>query len=503
MLAPLPPSRPLVSGAAAEAAARLPVHGVIATIARHEAHRLISSFRFVAISILLLLLLILPAVTASARYRLEREAQSAVAEEHAASLRRPTVDDPTVDDPTVDDLVEIRYPALRSPWRLAFAVDGGQAATPDVYEQSLSPFVAPELRRTQRDNYRLPGPVLLDWLFAIRVVLSLAAFLLAHDALCGERQAGTLRLLLSSPVPRWKILAGKLVALWVCLAAVLVLGLALSGGLLFALGQVPLGGEDLLKTGLVALLGLWAAALFTLTALAVSAAVRAPSTSLSVLALLWVGGVVVIPALGNLLAHRLSPVPAEREVEQRMLEARQRIAWEHAGSEGRWRAPEWAATDGYAWERASARAEVERRELQEEIRWWVIDRKLRQARLARTLAALAPPALVQDLGERLTGSGGWRDRAFLAQARAFRSVLEDRVRRLDAADPASPHILFFRGYLSQRPVQARDIPRFALREIPAAEGLALAAPALAVLGLETLILMLLAVYLFARQEPGP
>ncbi|HEX6862619.1 MAG TPA: ABC transporter permease subunit [Thermoanaerobaculia bacterium] len=490
LLAPLRPS-PVFSPKAAEAL-RLPVRGVIATIARQEVHRLIDSFRLPAISILLLPLLILPALTASAQHRSAREAQSAVIEDHASTLRKAAI----------DDLAEAQNPALRPPWQLAFAVDGGQAATPDAYHQALSPLVAPELGRTQRGNHRVPGPAPLDWMFAIRVVLSLAAFLLAHDALCGERQGRTLKLLLSYPIPRWKILTGKLAALWVCLAVPLVLGFALSFGLLLAMGEVPLGGAELLKTGLVVLLGLWAAALFALTALAVSAATRSPSTSLSVLALLWVGGVVVIPALGNLLAHRLSPVPAEGEIERRMMEVQQRIATEHAGREGRWRGPEWAAADGYAWERASARVEIERRRLQEEVRWWVVGRKLGQARLARGLASLSPPSLVQDLGERLTGSGSWRDRAFLSQARAFRSVLEDRFRRLDAADPESPHLLFFRGYLSRRPVPPRESPRFVFTEIPVGEGLANAAPALAFLGLETLVLALLAVRLFARQEPG-
>jgi hypothetical protein len=185
-----------------------------------------------------------------------------------------------------------------------------------------------------------------------------------------------------------------------------------------------------------------------------------------------------------------------------MLEVQQRIASEHAGREGRWRGPEWAAADGYAWERESARIEVERRRLQGEVRWWAVARKLAQARLARRLASLSPPSLVQDLGERLTGSGSWRDRAFLSQARAFRSVLEDRVRRLDAADPASPHLLFFRGYLSRHPVPPREIPHFVFREIPVTEGLANAVPALALFGLEILVLALLAVLLFSRQEPG-
>jgi ABC-2 family transporter protein len=474
---PSPPLAPAAGSGKVAAELRSP-RGVVATIARHEAGRLAASIRFRLIAVLLLGLLVLPAVTASARYDRERRAQAAAAESHAASLRGTTV----------DGLAEVRHPAIRPPWRLAFAVEGGQAATPDVYGQALSPLVAPELRRAERGNDRLPGPAPLDWMFAIRVILSLAAFLLGHDAICGERQAGTLKLLMSYPVPRWKVLAGKLAALWGCLAFPFLAGAALSCALIPALGKVPLATVDLVKAGLVVLLGLWAAAFFALIALAVSAAVRTSSTSLSVLALLWVGAVVAVPALAHLLAHRLAPLPAEGEVGRRMLEVQRRIAREHAGQEGRWRAPEWAAADGYAWERASARAEIERRRLQEEVRWWVIDRKLEQARLARRIASLSPALLVQDLGERLTGSGVWRDQAFLEQARAFGSILADRARKLDQADPASPHILFFQGYLSRRPVPPGALPPFTFREIPVARGLANAGPPLALLALETLLL---------------
>lgn len=461
--------------------------GAVATIARQEGGRLAASFRFPLISLLLVGLLALPALTASERYDRERRAQAAVAGQHAALLHGATI----------DGLAEVRHPAMRPPWRLAFAVDGGQAATPDVYEQALSPLVTPELRRAERGNDRLPGPAPLDWMFAIRVVLSLAAFLLGHDAICGERQAGTLKLVMSYPVPRWKLYAGKLAALWVCLAAPFLLGVALCGALLFALGEVPLSLSDLVKASLIVLLGLGAAAFFALTALAVSAAARTPSTCLSVLALLWVGAVVVVPALGHLLAHRLAPLPTEEEVEARAQEVERRIAREHAGREGHWRTPEWAAADGYAWERASARAETERRRLQDEVRWWMIDRKLRQARLARRISALSPALLIQDLGERLTGSGVWRDQAFLEQARAYRAVLADRVRKLDQADPASPHIHFFRGYLSRRPVPLGTITPFTFHEIPVSGGLANAGPALALFSLETLLLGGL---LFARGE---
>lgn len=493
MLAPLrsPPSPAGCADSPEAAAARPPARRVIATVARHEVQRLAGSFRLPAVSLLLLLLLVLPAVTGSARHQAGRAAQAEIVEQYAAALTAATL----------DDLAELRHPALRPPWRLSWVVDGGQSATPDVYEQALSPLVAPQLRRAERGNHRLPGPAALDWMFAICVALSMAAFLLGHDAICGERQRGTLRLLLAQPIARWKILAGKLAALWLCLAVPLLLGCGMSSALLAALGTVPMDGTDLQRAGLVALLALWAAALFALVALAVSAASRLPSTSLSVLALLWAGAVVVVPALGNLLAHRLAPIPSDSAIERRTAAIQQRIAHRYAGREGRWRAPDWAAADGYAWERASARAEDDRRGLLEGIEQATIDAKLRQARLARALASISPPLLVHELGERLTGCGLERDAAFLEQARAFRSAIEDRVRRLDAADPESPHVLFFRGYLSRRPVAGDAVPRFAFREISLAQGLAGSGTRLAVLALETVVLALLAWLRFARLAP--
>jgi ABC-type transport system involved in multi-copper enzyme maturation permease subunit len=470
---------------------RSPAKGVVASIARHELRRLAASIRLRSVSLLLLVLLVLPALTGSARYRSELAAQAETVELYDAALAAATL----------DDLAELRHPALRPPWRQSWVVDGGQSATPNVYEQALSPLVAPVLRRAQRGNHRLPGPATLDWMFAIGVALSIAAFLLGHDAICGERQRGTLRLLLSQPIARWKILAGKLAALWLCLAVPLIVGSGISCALAAALGTVPLRGADLAAAGSVLLLGLWAAVLFVLVALAVSAASKLPSTSLSVLALLWVGAVVGVPALGNLLAHRLAPVPGEAELERRTAWIQQRIAERHAGREGRWRAPAWAAADGYAWEQASARAENERRRLAERIEQESLGAKLRQARLARTLSCLSPALLVHDLGERLTGTGLARDAAYLAQARAFRPSLEEHVRRIDAADPQSPHVLFFRGYLSSRAVDPEAVPRFVFRELSAAESLTRSAPRLAVLGLETVLLAALAWLLFARLEP--
>lgn len=463
-----------------------------ATVFRLEARRILGSFRFHASAFLLLVLMTLAAVTAAARYRVELVEQAALADDHARQLAGTTL----------DDAAEVLHPAVKPPWRLALLVAGGQEATPDVYSQAPSAFVTPELRRLHTGNPRLPSPAPLDWMFAIRCVLSLAAFLLGHDAVCGERRAGTLKLLLSYPVPRWKVLTGKLLAVWGCLALAFLAGALLSLLLAAGPGGIPLDGTDLAKAGLVVLLGLWAAAFFVLVALLVSSLTREPSASLGVLAWLWVSAVIVVPAVAGLLAHRLDPLPTESEIGRQLAEVRGRVAREFAGREGHWRPLEWAAADGFAWERASAEAENRRQALEEEVRRRVIDGKLGQARLARSLASLSPTSLIEDLAERLTGSGLLRDASFLAQARAYHSTLADRVRALDAADPESPHILFFTNYLSRRPLAPGALPVFTFQEQPVPAGTAAALPLLLVLAVETFLLAAAALLAFARYDAG-
>ena len=53
---------------------------------------------------------------------------------------------------TVGQAVEMLHPAIRPPWNLALAVEGGQSSTPDLYEQALSAQVSPELRRIRSAN---------------------------------------------------------------------------------------------------------------------------------------------------------------------------------------------------------------------------------------------------------------------------------------------------------------------------------------------------------------
>ena len=59
-----------------------------------------------------------------------------------------------------------------------------------------------------------PLPILfppLDFLFIVTIIMSLLAILFSYDAITGERQSGTLRLMIANSVSRTTILFGKFI----------------------------------------------------------------------------------------------------------------------------------------------------------------------------------------------------------------------------------------------------------------------------------------------------
>lgn len=428
-----------------------------------EIRELIVSLRFLLSSFLIVGLMILSAVIHDVRGRRQLERQATVLTSYAAALELATI----------DALAGIEHPALKPPAGLAFLAEGGQTATPDAIFRPLSPLLEPSFG-SLTPSFEQALPRTLDWAFLLRAVLSLVAFVLGYDAICGSRQRALLKLVLSYPLSRRQVLLAKFLALGTCLSVPVVSGAVLSLLILGVISHLPLG----VLVGSIAqmtVLALLAIAFYVLVALTTSALAGEATRSLVVLALLWVVAVVLVPATAGLFALGWIPLPTELELERRMVELRRLIEEEHGGP-GSWRQRRWAVVDDYTLERRSARIQERRFAAQEEERRDLLARKLAQTELARALSTLSPMFLVQRVAEHLTGTGLERDRAFVRQSRAFGDELAATVRALDEEDPASPHLGLFSGYLSTRSVNADQLPGFEFRELSGRERLTHALP---------------------------
>jgi len=70
----------------------------------------------------------------------------------------------------------------------------------------------------------------LSLLNLVQYLIPLLGLLIGHDLVAGEREDGTLGLLLAGGVRRWRLLLGKFLGGWATLALPLVLGFAMAGG---------------------------------------------------------------------------------------------------------------------------------------------------------------------------------------------------------------------------------------------------------------------------------
>ena len=153
-----------------------------------------------------------------------------------------------------------------------------------------------------------------DFVYIITVVTSLLTLLFVFDSVCGEKQQGTLKLLLANAVPRDIILIGKWVGGYLSLA--LPFTVAVLGGLVYiqVTGALNLTGNDLSQFLAIYVLALgYISVVFTL-GLLISALTHHPSTSLLIALLVWIGWILVVPNLAPVVSKLTTWLPAEETI---------------------------------------------------------------------------------------------------------------------------------------------------------------------------------------------
>ena len=135
----------------------------------------------------------------------------------------------------------------------------------------------------------------IDIVFIFEIVLSLLALIFAYDALAGEYEGGTLRLVLTHPVRRGHILLAKYISAMLCLLVPLLMSLLLAVILLAMSTSISLGINDFLRIGGIILASVAYLSVFYLIGLLISAATRRTSTALMLSMFAWGFLVLVYP----------------------------------------------------------------------------------------------------------------------------------------------------------------------------------------------------------------
>ena len=209
--------------------------------------------------------------------------------------------------------------AFAPPAPLSFLALGLELVLPNVAETPagrVDPPVVMRLGNNQtRDNLYefFYGPI--DLVFVVAVVMSLLAVILTYGAIAGEKEQGTLGLVLSNAVPRARIILAKAAANILVLVVPFLLAVVLS----LTIVEIQGGGISAIpgvwtSVGLGALLSILLIGFFANLGLLVSALTKQAVPALVALLLAWVFFYGVYPRLSAAAGQILSPAPSEAQV---------------------------------------------------------------------------------------------------------------------------------------------------------------------------------------------
>jgi ABC-2 type transport system permease protein len=167
-------------------------------------------------------------------------------------------------------------------------------------------------------NHYLSIFSVFDVSLIFKIVISVLALLVAYDAISGEREHGTLRLMLSGATARYQVLLGKLLAGLMVLVVPVTTAFILAWLILLFFPMVELTGADWIRFGLMFIASLVFIATIYNLGLLFSCLARRSAISLVLGLFVWILFAVVIPNGSAHLATQIAPTGSEDAVNEQI-----------------------------------------------------------------------------------------------------------------------------------------------------------------------------------------
>ena len=203
---------------------------------------------------------------------------------------------------------------LREPSLMSIFVKGVDSAI------GRSSMVSTDVNNSLKDSRFGLNPIFavfgeLDLAFIVKMILSLFALLFSYTAISGERETGTLKLVLSNSVGRAKYIIGKTIGGLIPLFLTLLIPLLISLIMLMVVFDVSFGTDEWVRLGMIVLIALLYLTTFYIIGMFLSSITRNSSLTFLLALGVWVLSVVVLPRLSVEVASQISPAPSIDQVE--------------------------------------------------------------------------------------------------------------------------------------------------------------------------------------------
>ena len=270
-----------------------------------------------------------------------------------------------------------------------------------------------------------------DFLFITKILLSLLTILFAFDAIAGERERGTLQLMLANTVSRGQLLLGKFLGGYLSIA-IPFLSAALIALLLLVLSpSISLSGEGWIRILFLLLMGLWYIGVFFFIGLSISAIARWAATAVLMLLAVWTILALVLPNVGWLIAKQVVPVPSQQQINTEKLQKAREIE-DEAHRQG---IAQIGSTPGYGTIHPEVQPQI--REILKEMDERYTLLKQKQLALSQILTRLSPAGSYAHAATGLAQTGIKDEQRYQLQLKQRASQLHDSAGSISSSVMAS------------------------------------------------------------------
>ena len=296
-----------------------------------------------------------------------------------------------------------------------------------------------------------PDVTTVDWGFIIGYALSLVALLFTFDAISGEREQGTLRLMLANSIPRHTVLTGKFLGALISVSIPFGIGVLMNLLLISTSRTLHLGAEVWGRLGIICFIAILYTSLFLVLGLLVSARARQSAVSLVILLLTWVTFVVFMPSILASIASGFSTPMSSDELQVRRKQINNKLWEEYFHKTGVSELQDMQVGSRFVTKDKAAQEHLIEERLMQQVE---------QVQRARAITRISPAAIVQQLLESFAGTGFERHLQFLENAQHYGRQYHVFIIDTDRGDPESPHFIGVPEGMSKKPVSPESIPKF-------------------------------------------
>ncbi|MXZ00677.1 ABC transporter permease, partial [Candidatus Poribacteria bacterium] len=221
---------------------------------------------------------------------------------------------------------QINPKAHRKPNPLSIFNVGTEKSGADMVSIELAtPIWEKEAQKHGSDNPFLSIFLAIDVIFVFKIVLSALAILFAYNTISGEREDGTLKLVLSNPIPRDALVLGKYLGGVLSLFPIVTISFTVGLVIAYASPATDFDVGDLLRLVMVLLISLLYVSICYLLGMLLSVWTKEAATTLILSMFIW--GILTI-VHSNIATFAVAKFPPHKSQPEK--EARQQIAqiWE-------------------------------------------------------------------------------------------------------------------------------------------------------------------------------